>query len=196
MSEVDDVYNGSDGERTKALYARLADMTPRGPIAMNLLRTLKASSRAKVYRGKPGRGGPSYRSLAYEKKDWSIGELCRVLRDHAEVCGITWGWGFDAKAIGFEHVLYVDLPGAGQVSFHTHHRRDGLDYPGEWDGMKDVSRDRVCAWAQAVLDGRDCQLKGERDVARQDRPEGEGADGSAGAEVRGEPEGEQTNLDV
>src|ERR1700682_5951159 len=156
------VYNGSDGEATKALYARLiaTDMV-RGQIAVNLLRTCKASERAKKYRGKPGRGGPSYRAMAYEKKDWSINELCRALVQ-SEVIE-SWGWGFDAKAIGFEHVLYCNIPGFGQVSFHTSYRKDGHDYAGVWDQVRNEAPNRICRFAEAVLNGRDLTNEGGND---------------------------------
>lgn len=154
FDDIVKVYEGSDADATRALYARLVELAPRGVVAMNLIRTLKASTRAKVYRGRSGRGGPSYRAMAYDKKDWSIGELCRALVSNADAIPV-WGWGFDKKAIGFEHVLYVDLPGAGQVSFHTSLRRDGLDYAGAWDGIVGVAPRRICLWTEAVLDGRE-----------------------------------------
>jgi hypothetical protein len=184
MSEVDDVYNGSDGDATKALYVRLSALGPGGVVAMNLLRTCKASERAKKYRGRAGRGQPSYRSMAYEKKDWSIAELCRALVVAADDLGISWGWGRDEKAIGFEDVLYIDLPGSGQVSFHTSYRRDGPDYAGKWDGARDVAPRRIIAYAQFLMNG------GEH-VAPNDRPEGSPATSSSEAEA-GTPERQQT----
>lgn len=187
------VYKGSDAEATKALYARLLTFAPRGVVAVNLMRTCKASERAKVYRG-GARGRGSYRSMAYEKKDWSIGELCCALRDNPDVAQ-SWGWGFDKKAIGFEHVLYVDLPGVGQVSFHTEHRRDGPDYAGTWDGARGTAPTRICMWVEAVLDGREATNQGEKDVARQDRDQGDAAAG-LGKEQAGPPEPVQQALDL
>ena len=147
FEEVLAVYNGSDGEATKALYARLiaTDMA-RGQIAVNLLRTCKASERAKKYRGKPGRGGPSYRAMAYEKKDWSINELCRALVQ-SEVIE-SWGWGFDAKAIGFEHGWQTITPGSpyGAPSVPANTSRyiillsDGQNTMDRWYGNGSVER--------------------------------------------------------
>lgn len=191
--EVQKAYEGSDADVTRALYARLEAMAPRGPVAMNLLRLMKASGRAKQYRGRPSRGRQSYRSMAYDKKDWAIGVTIDALRIHAEDCGIEWGWGFDKKAIGYEHVLYVELPGAGQVSFHTHYRRDGPDHPREWDGQRNSSALRIIEWAQAVLDGRDCTLKEEEHGTPGRRGEGEAAAAVEGAAAQ--PERQESLLD-
>lgn len=188
FDDIQKVYNGSSGAATRGLYARLEEMAPRGLVAMNLLRTCKASERAKVYRG----GG--FRAMAYDKKDWAIGELCRALVA-TEDLDVVWGWGFDAKAIGFEHVLYVDIPGAGQVSFHTSYRRDGPDYAGAWDGIKGAAALRICRWTEAVLDGREVSTSegGECD-GLSTGTEGAAAEGDARGPFQ--PEGRQEAFDL
>lgn len=158
--EIFAIYSASDAEATKALYARLSACEPFGNVAVNLLRAHKASARAKKYRGGNSRG--SYRAQAYERKDWSIAELCRALLGITigiapEMRVIRWGWGRDPKAVGFENVLYVDLP-TGQVSFHNGCRHDGPNYDGTWDGVRDAGADRICAWASAVLEGKGGEL--------------------------------------
>lgn len=158
MGEVADVYNGRDGDRTKALYARLFELGRAGAIAVNLLRVSKNSKGGKTSRYS-GRG----RAAAYETKDWAIGELCRALVAGADELGIEWGWWFDAKAIGFEHVLYVELPCFGQVSFHTYARRDGHDYGKAWDGVRDVSHLRIIGWVQFILNGGGVDVAGDQD---------------------------------
>jgi hypothetical protein len=45
------VYYASDAAETVSLYKDLSAIEPYGKIAMNLLRTQKASARAKNYRG-------------------------------------------------------------------------------------------------------------------------------------------------
>lgn len=148
LAEIARVYAGSDGDATKALYARLEQLGPRGVVALNLFRAQKNSERAKVYRG----GG--YRGAAYDRKQWAMDNLCTVLGAEAEALNIRWGWGRDEKAVNFENVLYVYLPeGIGQVSFHTHQRGAGPDFAGDWDGAKGKSPERIlrfCAW---VLQG-------------------------------------------
>lgn len=194
LSAIIKVYEGSDGDATRALFERLTRFAPRGPIAVHLMRLSKASGRAKAYRGRSG-NGQSWRAMAYQKKDWAIGELCSLLRDTGEAAGITsWGWARDEKAVGFENVIYVDIPGGGQVSFHTHYRRDGPDYAGAWDGVRAGGPRRICRWVEAILDGRELTSEGESD-GTQDRRQGSAAT-AAGEEQAREAEPKQQALDL
>jgi hypothetical protein len=145
------IYEGSDGEATRGLYSRLEALGPIGEIAVNLFRAQKCSSRAKVYRGGI-RGQGSYRRMAYDRKQWSIENLCRVLTEHAEGVGIQWGWREDPAEAVHRYVLFVELP-PGQVSFHTAPRGSGPDYPKEWDGMRGLAPTRICLWISQILAG-------------------------------------------
>jgi hypothetical protein len=148
------VWTQSDGDVTKAFYADLEQRGPIGVVAVNLFRANKCSDRAKKYRGGI-RGKGSYKSMAYDRKEWSIGNLVRVLGEHAAALGIVWGWKQDPAQEYHCWVIYVDLPGHGQVSFHTGTRGKGPDYPGEWDGMR-MSTERICAFCDHVM-----QLEGK-----------------------------------
>ena len=147
-AEVLAAYKGSDADRTRALYAKLTALGPAGEIAVNLLRATKTSERAKVYRRRSSRGA------AYDTKGWAMGNLGRLLADHAASLGIVWGWGPDDATPGFPWVFYVTLPDHGQVSFHAPARGDGPDYGEIWDGVRGVSGQRACAWAARLLDGQ------------------------------------------
>jgi|ERR1043166_4880468 hypothetical protein len=151
FTEVLGIYAGSDGEKTKALYARLDQYGAPGKIATNLLRACKASERAKVYRGGDRRRG-SFRGLAYDKKEWSLNNLCDLLIARGDQAELRWGWKIDEAATFHRYVLYVDLP-TGQVSFHAAIRGNGPDYPGEWDGQRGQSPTRICRFAADLLDG-------------------------------------------
>jgi hypothetical protein len=140
--KVLEIYEGSDGDATRALYAELEKLGPIGLVAVNVFRAQKNSSRAKVYRGGL-RGKGSFRGMAYDRKQWAIENLAKILSSHAEECRIVWGWGVDEKQEYHKVVLYVDLP-TGQVSFHTNIRGAGPDYPGKWDGVVQVAPARVC----------------------------------------------------
>ncbi len=137
-------FNGSDGERTKALYAELGGHGAAGELAVNLFRAAKSSSRAKVYRG----GG--YRGKAYERKDWSLGQVADVLGREAAALGIDWGWKEDPAQPFHKWVLYVVLP-TGQVSFHQAERGAGPDFAGDWDQVRDMGPTRICSWIGRVL---------------------------------------------
>jgi hypothetical protein len=183
LADILAVYRGSDADRTRALYTLLEAIPPRGPVAVKLLQACKASERAKAYTRR-------YRAAAYDKKDWAIGELCRSLVASADDLDIAWGWAKDPKAVGFENVIYVDVPGCGQVSFHTSYRRDGPDYAGAWDGVRGGAPDRICRWAEAVLAGREA-TKGDDDAVPAGT-EGAAAEGAEG----GRPEEKQEALDL
>lgn len=139
-----EIYAGSNGDATKAMYDHLARLGPAGEVALNLFRAHKNSGRAKTYRGGI-RGKGSYKGMAYDRKAWAIENLCRTLGQHADALGIAWGWKVDPGQAKYCWVLYVETP-AGQVSFHTEHRGDGPDFDGRWDGIKGEGAQRICRW--------------------------------------------------
>lgn len=160
--KAQEVYEGSDGEVTKAYYAKLCQRGGMlGHVAMNLFRAQKCSARAKVYRGGM-RGRGSYKSMAYERKGWSMGLLCDTLAVHAGHLGIEWGWREDASVpFGNEAswVLYIDLP-EGQVSFHSPTRGKGPAYERDWDGLKGASVPRILAFCDRVYNAPDPRQMG------------------------------------
>jgi hypothetical protein len=147
LEYVRGVYDGNNGDATRELYRKLGLLGPIGVIALNLFRAHKTSAAAKRYRGR------QYKGAAYDRKDWSIGNLAEELERLAAKAGLRWGWGYDPRAVNFEHVVYVDLP-TGQVSFHTSSRRPGPDYPGAWDGEVLIGDKRIVQWCADLLDGR------------------------------------------
>lgn len=145
------VYIGSNGDDTRNLYSALEALGPVGIVALNLFRACKTSQAAKRYHGGI-RGRGSYRSMAYQRKEYSIDQLARVLTDNAAALGIAWGWKIDEAA---EHahrwVIYVDLPTHGQVSFHLSSKGVGPIYDGEWDRQKDTAPTRICRYCATLL---------------------------------------------
>lgn len=144
LSYVLGVYGGPNGEATKALYERLEKLGPIGLVALNLFRAQKNSERAKAYRGR------GYKGAAYDRKQWAMGNLDEALVGHADALGLRWGWGNDPGQAFHCCVLYVELP-TGQVSFHTNIRGSGPDYPGEWDGVRGKSAERICRFVAQLL---------------------------------------------
>ena len=147
LADVMTIYRGSDGNATTALYKTLHEHGAAGWIAVNLFRALKCSERAKSYRGH------GYRSAAYDRKQWSINNLAVCLLHHAKELGIVWGWKIDPEQRKHDQVIYIELPGIGQVSFHTELRGQGPDFEGEWDGARGLSPQRVCQFVCRVLRG-------------------------------------------
>lgn len=138
-------FSGSSARRSKALYSELEKLGGFGPIAAYLMRTQKASSRAKEYRR-------DFADLSYSRKNDAMGVLCSLL---ARQTVLKWGWGID-DSVGpwLSDVLYVELrPWAAnkrQVSFHSTTRFSGPDYDGEWDGAC-ASESRILSFAAVVL---------------------------------------------
>lgn len=126
MSRASAVFNQNDGEITKAYYAHMNAKGLVGQLAVALFRAQKRSTAAKKYR----RG--KYRHSAYDVKNWSLQEICRILTLlNSSGYAFEWGWRRDENTPGFEWVLYCSLPG-GQASFHSAERLSGPDFKGEW----------------------------------------------------------------
>lgn len=146
LSEVLRIFKGSNGDETKAFYQRLEKLGPAGIVAMNLFRAQKCSSRAKVYRRR------AHKTEAYGRKQWSMGNLCAVLSQHAGALGIRWGWKHDPKQSFHDQVLYVDLP-TGQASFHSESRGEGPEFSGRWDCRKGGSEETIIRYTAHVISG-------------------------------------------
>lgn len=147
MTTAQQIFEQRNGEVTKVYYACLCACGLAGELAVALFRAQKRSEAAKSYR----RG--SSRRASYEVKNWSLGEVCRILLQPSAPA-FSWGWKHDPETPGYEWILYVELP-SGQVSFHSADRLSGPDYRGEYDGQK-LSRERILAFCDAVLTGEFC----------------------------------------
>lgn len=147
-----EVYQGSDGDMTKRYYAELEKCGPIGTVAMSLFRAQKCSERAKVYRGGI-RGKGRYKDMAYDRKAWSMDNLCKILGEHGATLGISFGWKEDSSTLFGQEaswVLYVDAP-TGQCSFHSPSRGSGPGYQGDWDGQKGMTVQRVLDFCESVI---------------------------------------------
>jgi len=133
-----EVFDQNDGDVTKAYYAAMNAKGIDCQLGVALFRAQKRSTAAKRYRGR------KYTQAAYDVKNWSMGEICRL----AKLSGLRWGWKRDPATTAYEWVLYVDLPN-GQVSFHSPLRLEGPDYPGEWDGIRGASVERILAFCDS-----------------------------------------------
>ena len=141
--EASKIFQQSDGSVTRSYYAELEKRGVPGQVAVALFRAQKTSSRAKQYRGK-------FKGMAYDTKQWSMGQLSEILLVHGEALGIVWGWKTDPNARWNEWVLYVELRGIGQVSFHSPSRGKGPDFRGDWDG-KHESQPRILEFCDQVF---------------------------------------------
>lgn len=141
MLSAIEVFRQNDGDVTKDYYAHMNARGSMGQLAVALFRAQKRSSAAKSYRH--GR----YRRAAYDVKNWSLAEVCRILKSFEH--SMVWGWQRDPKTPVFDWVLYVELP-TGQCSFHSAERLDGPDYQGVWDGVIGGSVTNILAFCKTV----------------------------------------------
>lgn len=51
------------------------------------------------------------------------------------------------------HIIYFDIPGAGQLSWHYSPKEPLPDYPGQWDGMVGSTLPKLAAAVSTVLAG-------------------------------------------
>lgn len=157
-TEILRTYEGSNGDATMALYRELQGHGAAGHIAVNVFRAMKASERAKVYRGgergADGRTGRSYRDMASDRKRWAIDNLVKTLLERAEDLGIGWGWARNRylPTLGCEWVLHIDLP-TGQVSIDCGDRGAGPDFEPGWDDVIRAGPPRIARWCEQVLGG-------------------------------------------
>lgn len=153
------IYQGSDGEATRALYRALEQFGPVGGIAVNAPANVRnapsciaaaAATKPRPMIARTGASATSRRALHSAPA--------------AEVAsGVVWGWAIDdalrAKGDPHHHILYIELS-TGQVSFHTGSRGPGADYAGQWDGARGVAAERICRWVAVVMAQQRCGASG------------------------------------
>lgn len=121
-----EAFDARDAELTIGYQNELLMRNKAGQLAFGLFRAVKRSQRAKAYRG-------SLRRSSYGAKDDALKYIDYLLQRCARELHVEWGWQRDNKAVNYEHVLYVDLPGCGQASFHCSERHSQKPYNGKWD---------------------------------------------------------------
>lgn len=137
------VFNQQNGDVTKAYYAKMNTKGLEGQLAVALFRAQKRSTAAKKYRGR------RFTRDAYEVKNWSLSEICRILDAmQAFELAPVWGWKRDPLTPGYEWVLYIELP-TGQCSFHCSQRLNGPDFCGEWN-PRTPSESTITAYCDSV----------------------------------------------
>jgi hypothetical protein len=136
-----DIFTQNDGSITKQYYNELNALGPGGQLAVALFRAQKRSTAAKNY------GRSRYRGAAYDVKNWSLSEICRILLTYPEL-GLQWGWQYDSATPNFHHVLYVETP-CGQCSFHSPTRGQGPKFEGKWDAAR-ASVDSILEYCDKV----------------------------------------------
>lgn len=93
-------------------------------------------------------GGYTYAEMNYMKKSECIETLIEISKSQGWVFGVQ---PFDA--IQTTHIIYFDIPGVGQVSWHYSPREPLPVYPGQWDGQEGSTLPKLAAAVSALLTG-------------------------------------------
>lgn len=91
-------------------------------------------------------GGYSYAQINYLKKGEHIKTLIWISGSQ--------GWAFGVQpcsTFGTTHIIYFDIPGVGQLSWHYSPDAPLPDYPGEWDGLEGSSLPKLEAAVSILL---------------------------------------------
>jgi|SRR5271157_3843636 len=87
-----------------------------------------ANLTAKRYFGGNG-GGYTFAEISYHQKHINIDTLIEICRLEGWVFGVQ-----PCSAISTTHIIYFEIPGVGQVSWHYSPRGPLPIYSGQWDG--------------------------------------------------------------
>jgi hypothetical protein len=135
-------FAGMGTRKAKLQLNRLKDSNPVARALRLALEIEDANIQAKKYSGK-------WRNRNYRKKEMLIGELCGVFKEQAWA-----GYGIQAnKAAHPSHIVYFDIPGCEQISFHFSPAKPNRypEYHGEWDGKEFSTLDKLDRAARELL---------------------------------------------
>ena len=121
-------FAGIGTRRAKLLLNRLAKVDEYARAIRIALEIEDANLTAKRYFGGDC-GGRTYADINYERKCASIVALMAIAQTEG------WMFGVQPSDVGnTTHIIYFEIPGAGQVSWHYSPNEVLPVYPGRWDG--------------------------------------------------------------
>lgn len=131
------------GIGTRALKLRLNKLAKTDPLAQAARLALELEDvniNAKRY-------GPSYADHYYARKGELIREMIALCRAQG------WVFGVHPAARRFERsVIYFELPGCAQVSWHYDHEGEPLPiYEKEWDGQRGSTLPKLLSWISSTF---------------------------------------------
>ena len=91
-------------------------------------------------------GGYTYAQISYEKKCANIEALIEIAKSK------DWAFGVQPSDVGnTTHIIYFELPGVGQVSWHYSATQLLPVYLGQWDGKVGSTLPKLEAAVSALL---------------------------------------------
>jgi len=122
-------FAGVGTRNTKLALNKLAKTDSHAKALRIALEIEDANLTAKRYFGGDC-GGYTYAEINYMKKAEGIEELIEVARTEG------WVFGLQPSEQYTTHIIYFEIPGVGQVSWHYSPQEPLPVYAGQWDGKK------------------------------------------------------------
>ena len=134
------------GIGTRKAKLRLNKLALRSPIARAYRLALEIEDASTL--GKKYGGEWSY--YHYEKKHLHIHELIILCQEQGWIYG-----KHKSDAFGVQWIVYFELPGCEQISFHANLDCECPDYAGQWDGKQHSTLNKLEAAITELLKGND-----------------------------------------
>ena len=143
-------FAGVGTRRAKLALNKLARTDPHAHALRVALEIEDATLTAKRYFGGDC-GGYTYSDINYFKKGENIEALIGICQSQEWVFGVQ-----PSEAGQTTHIVYFDIPGVGQLSWHYTPTEPLPVYPGQWDGMVGSTLPKLEAAISTVLAGSRC----------------------------------------
>jgi hypothetical protein len=144
IGNLRDARESFAGIGTRRAKLRLNKLVDSNPVAKAVRLALEIEDRnisAKRYWG-------DYSRQSYDDKSGLIGQLIEVFQEQG------WLWGVqksDPLPLTPSHVIYFDIPGCEQISWHHAAKGDAPEYPGVWDSKPGSTLSKLEALAITLL---------------------------------------------
>jgi len=140
-------FAGMGTRKAKLALNKLAKTDPYAHALRTALEIEDVNLTAKRYFGGDC-GGYSYAEIAYLKKGENIETLIGICQSQGWVFGVL-----PSDVSQTTHIIYFDIPGVGQLSWHYSPKGPLPDYLGQWDGLVGSTLTKLEAAIRTVLGG-------------------------------------------
>jgi hypothetical protein len=137
-------FAGIGTRKAKLTLNKLAKNDPYARALRTALEIEDANLTAKRYFGGDC-GGYTYAEIHYLRKSENIEALIEISKSHG------WTFGVKPSEVYTTHIIYFDIPGVGQLSWHYSPQKPLPAYSGQWDGMEGSTLPKLEAAISALL---------------------------------------------
>lgn len=117
-----EIFRQNDSEVTKGWYDEMNKRGVEGQLAVALFRAQKSWDNVEKW------PVSRFSEQKNNHRRWSLSEVCRILSEHPDLC--PWGWGKEDHLAtpAWPHVLHLELPRCGSLTFFCEVRLQGPDH--------------------------------------------------------------------